>query len=135
LGAGSVARLRKTMRHASNLDVRCDIAISTPCAGANLTDCEHVVEKRGQIEHKRRRGRLGLPRERAGHDFGPVVLWPPPLDDARIGVDDPILPHAFALIETALYLPIGARCRWRKDLDGKEQRADVGPLSGALPLC
>src|SRR2546429_369070 len=75
-----------------------------------------------------------MPRERADRDFGPVVLRPPPLDDARIGVDDPILPHAFALIEPALYLAIGARCRWRKDLDGKEQRADVGPLSGSLPL-
>src|SRR5207237_125843 len=81
-----------------------------------------------------RRGRPRPPPELAGLDFGPVVRRPPPLHAARIGGDDPILPHAFALIEPALCLPIGARCRWRKDLDGKEQRADVGPLSGSLPL-
>jgi hypothetical protein len=37
-------------------------------------------------------------------------------------------------MEPALYLPIGARCRWRKDFDGEEQRADVGPLSGPSPV-
>jgi len=79
-----------------------------------------VLKECWEIEPERCRRVLWLPDQGACHDLGPLVLRPPALHNPRVGIDDPILSYAFALIEAALYLAVGARGLWRKDLDGDE---------------
>src|ERR1044072_2650350 len=77
---------------------------------------------------ERQRRRLGMPRDWAGHDFGAIARRPPPLHNPRVEIDNPVLPHAFALIEPALCLPIGAGGRWRQNSARKQERVNIAPM-------
>jgi hypothetical protein len=54
---------------------------------------DHVAEIRRQIDDEGGTARIGPPLDSLRKDLGSFVLRPPPLDETRVHVDDPVLRH------------------------------------------
>src|SRR5439155_12126447 len=77
--------------------------------GGCLRVREDFVEEVAEVQLKRGRRKIGSPGQGARDDLRALVARAPPLDDARIQVDDPVLAHPLLLVEAALHLSIGTR--------------------------
>ena len=69
---------------------------------------DHVAEIRRQIEDEGWTAGIGPPLDPLRKDLGSFVLGPPPLDETRVHVDDPVLRHPLSLVQPPLHMSIGA---------------------------